>query len=262
MLSRMEKGVPVRSLARGIAVLQAVNRHGPLSMMEIARASAVPYPTAFRLVQTLVFQGLIEQSPAGKTYRPTELVQTLASGFEGRASLVRVARPHLVALTRQIEWPVSLMTRVADTMVIRDSTHAYSRLGATKFIPGYSIPILKCAAGLAFVAHMAEEDGASVLAAIRPFPARAPTEVLEAIDAGLLERIRAHGYATRENGDPLTRHPGTTASIAVPVFHDGSVAGALTMAFYSSAMPLAAAIERIAPAFRATAELIAGELAA
>ena len=50
----MEKGVPIRSLSRGIAVLQAINRGGTISMMEIARTSNVPYPTACRLVQTLV----------------------------------------------------------------------------------------------------------------------------------------------------------------------------------------------------------------
>ena len=79
----MEKGVPIRSLSRGIAVLQAVNRGGTISMMEIARTSNVPYPTACRIVQTLMHEGLIEREPSRKHYRPTALVQTLAHGFQG-----------------------------------------------------------------------------------------------------------------------------------------------------------------------------------
>ena len=46
----MEKGVPIRSITRSIAALKAINRHGSLSMMEIAKASQVPYPTACRIV--------------------------------------------------------------------------------------------------------------------------------------------------------------------------------------------------------------------
>ena len=60
----MEKGVPIRSITRSIAALKAINRHGSLSMMEIAKASEVPYPTACRIVQTLLYEGLIEQEPA------------------------------------------------------------------------------------------------------------------------------------------------------------------------------------------------------
>ena len=46
----MEKGVPIRSVSRSIAVLQTVNRMKSLSLMEIARAVDLPYPTAFRIV--------------------------------------------------------------------------------------------------------------------------------------------------------------------------------------------------------------------
>jgi len=40
----MEKGVPIRSVSRSLAVLRAINRQGSMSMAEIARIAAVPYP--------------------------------------------------------------------------------------------------------------------------------------------------------------------------------------------------------------------------
>lgn len=77
----MEKGVPIRAISRGLAVLQAVNRHGGLTMMEIAQLSEVPYPTACRIVQTLLHEGMLEREPGRKRYRATASVLTLSSGF-------------------------------------------------------------------------------------------------------------------------------------------------------------------------------------
>lgn len=83
----MEKGVPIRAISRGLAVLQAVNRQGSLTMMEIAQSSEVPYPTACRIVQTLVHEGMLEREPGRKTYRPTSAVLSLASGYSAPVQL-------------------------------------------------------------------------------------------------------------------------------------------------------------------------------
>src|SRR3546814_12540474 len=97
--SDLERGIPIRSISRAIAVLQAINRGGSLTMMEIARASAVPYPTACRIVQTLLHEGLVERESARKRYQPTALVPQLAHGFPGHGALVAATRPHIAELT-------------------------------------------------------------------------------------------------------------------------------------------------------------------
>jgi IclR family transcriptional regulator, mhp operon transcriptional activator len=256
----MEKGVPIRSLTRGIAVLQAVNRGGSLSMMEIARASAVPYPTACRIVQTLLFEGLIEQEPVRKRYRPTGLVQTLAHGFQGHAEIVQTARPYIVELTRQLLWPISLATHVGPNMVIRDSTHALTTLTFNDYFPGFSLPILDCASGLVYLAYMPEEERASILASLKRLPERVPIHTLRMIEEeGLLETIRHQGFATRGNNH-FTRNPGKTSSIAVPIFEHGHVAGAMTLAFFSSAMRMDHAIAQFADPLREVALSISAEL--
>jgi IclR family mhp operon transcriptional activator len=79
----MEKGVPIRAISRGLAVLQAVNKHGALTMMEISQQSEVPYPTACRIVQTLLHEGMLEREPGKKRYRATASVLTLSSGYLG-----------------------------------------------------------------------------------------------------------------------------------------------------------------------------------
>ena len=230
-------------------------------MMEIARASSVPYPTACRIVQTLLFEGLIEQEPVRKRYRPTGLVQSLAHGFQGHAGLVQAARPHIVDLTKRVLWPISLSTHVGAKMVLRDSTHALTTLTFNDYFPGYSFPILECAAGLAYLANLSEDERSGILVSLKRLPEHLPMHVLQMIEQGpMVETIRQQGYATRGNNH-FTRNPGKTSSIAVPIFEDGRVAGALTLAFFSTAIRMEDAVKQFVPSMQEVAMTISANLA-
>jgi IclR family transcriptional regulator, mhp operon transcriptional activator len=89
--SKMEKGVPIRAISRGLSVLRAVNAHGGLTMMEISQTSEVPYPTACRIVQTLLYEGYLERERGRKTYRTTALTRELGQQPDQRGA----ARPTL-----------------------------------------------------------------------------------------------------------------------------------------------------------------------
>jgi IclR family mhp operon transcriptional activator len=256
----MEKGVPIRSLSRGLAVLQAINRGTSLSMMEIARSSEVPYPTACRIVQTLLYEGLIEQEPTRKRYRPTGLVQTLAHGFQGDAHLARVARPHIVDLTRRLGWPISLTTNVGHSMVIRDSTHALTTLVFNNYHPGFAMPVLECAAGIGYLSHIEAEKRQDLLNALKLLPKRVNIHMINLLEDGpLVEEIRRDGYATRGH-NRFTRNPGKTSSIAVPILHGNTVSGMLTLAFFSTAMKMGDATQRFVKPLQGTAASIAADL--
>lgn len=252
--SVMEKGVPIRSLTRGLAVLQAINRGSSLSMMEIARSSEVPYPTACRIVQTLLHEGIIEREPARKRYRPTALVQTLAHGFHGDSHLVVAARPHIVDLTRRVGWPISLATHVGHSMIIRDSTHALTALTFNNYYPGYTLPVLECAAGLVYLSNIPADERAALLNALKLLPKRANMHVIDLLENGaLVDEILADGYATR-GYNRFTHNPGKTSSIAVPIFaKDNGVAGTLTLAFFSSSTKMADAVAQFSGPLRDTA---------
>jgi IclR family mhp operon transcriptional activator len=255
----MEKGVPIRSITRSIAALKAINRHGSLSMMEIAKASQVPYPTACRIVQTLLFEGLIEQEPSRKRYRATALVQTLATGFQHDDELVHIARPHIVALTKRVGWPVSLAIRVGREMMLRDSTHANSSLTFEHYYPGFTLPILDSASGKVSMAFAEDEEREMILRFMR---------VSQDIDLNYLataeislnvERIRADGYAVQgRNHFNLT--PGKTSSIAVPIFKNGQFEAAMTMVFFVAAMKLSNALELYLDDLKGTAAAISHDL--
>ena len=255
----MEKGVPIRSVSRTIAALKAINRHGSLSMMEVSRASEVPYPTACRIVQTLLYEGLIELEPARKRYRPTAMVQSLAHGFQHDSRLVEVARPHIVELTRKVGWPVSIAIRVGRNMMLRDSTHANTSLTFEQYYPGFTLPILDSASGKLSMAFTAEEERATLLKWLR-VAQEVDLDYLTSAEAGLdVERIRTQGYAVQgRNHYNLT--PGKTSSIAVPIFLNGKFEAAMTLVFFVNAMKLDAALEAYLPDLKAAAAAISFEL--
>ncbi len=255
----MEKGVPIRSISRSIAALKAINRHGSLSMMDISKASAVPYPTACRIVQTLLYEGLIEQEPARKRYRPTALVQTLAMGFQYDDRLVDVARPHIVALTKQVGWPISIAIRIGRNMMLRDSTHANTSLTFDHYYPGFTLPVLDSASGKLSLALASDDERATILDGLR---------MSEDIDAQHLkmslamldvEGIRELGYAVQgRNHHNLT--PGKTSSIAVPIYVDGQFKAAMTLVFFARFMKLDKAVEEYIGELKAVAARIGAEL--
>lgn len=255
----MEKGVPIRSITRSIAALRAINRHGSLTMMEIAKSASVPYPTACRIVQTLLYEGLIEQEPSRKRYRPTALVQTLATGFQHEDELVHVARPHIVELTRKVGWPVSVAVRVGRNMMLRDSTHANSSLTFEHYYPGFTVPILDSASGKVSMAYATQEERETILRFMR-VSQDIDLDYLATAEIGLdVERIKEEGYAVQgRNHFNLT--PGKTSSIAVPIFKNGQYEAAMTMVFFVAAMALDTALARYLPEIKGTAAAISHEL--
>lgn len=255
----MEKGVPIRSISRSIATLKAINRSGSLSMMEISKASQVPYPTACRIVQTLLFEGLIEQEPARKRYRPTAMVLSLAHGYQHDDQLVNVARPHIVELTKKVGWPVSIAVRVGRNMMLRDSTHANTSLTFEQYYPGFTLPILDSASGKLSMAFAPQEEREMILKWMR-ISQDIDLQYLKTAEMSLdVEKIQRAGYAVQgRNHFNLT--PGKTSSIAVPIFLNGKFEAAMTMVFFVSAMKIDAAVEAYLADLKATAATISHKL--
>lgn len=255
-----ERDGNVRAISRGLAVLQAVNRGGSITMMEICRGAGIPYPTACRIVQTLIDEGMIEREPARKRYRPTALVRTLSFGFQDEDDLVAVARPHIVSLTNRLAWPVSVCTRVGPMMMVRDSTHKLTSLTLHNYSPGFTLPIIECSTGKAYLAYCDEEERSGVLQGLRQLAGPAERmAVLLTSNERMLAEIRERGFATQAR-NAYTATPGKTSSIAVPLFQNDRVVGALALIFFASAVSMAEAQDRFVEALQETARAIARDL--
>ncbi|MFC6197702.1 IclR family transcriptional regulator [Ponticaulis profundi] len=230
-----QKGIPIRSISRALNILQIVNRAGSICLMDIAKESGLPYPSACRIVQTLVHEGMIEREKTRKNYRPAPKVQLLSYGYQDDNELVRIARPHIEALTREIGWPVSIVTRVGNQMVLQDSTHAMTTRTFAQYYPGYSLPIAYCADGKAYLSALPKDELDFLkqhLGPRMPIPGD-PNCVLDPLDD--LDSIREQGYAIVERV-PHTITPGRTSCISVPLTKNGRVVAALTIAFFATTM--------------------------
>jgi IclR family mhp operon transcriptional activator len=206
-----------------------------------------------------LYEGLIEQEPARKRYRPTAMVQTLAHGFQQDDRLVKAARPHIVELTRRFGWPVSIATRVGRNMMLRDSTHANTSLTFEQYYPGFTLPILDSASGKLSMAFAPEEERLMILKWMR-VSQEIDLQYLATAQASLdVERIRRQGYAVQgRNHFNLT--PGKTSSIAVPIFRNGVFEAAMTMVFFVTAMKLEVALESYLEELKSAAILISHDL--
>lgn len=230
-----ENGVLIRSVSRALKVLQLVNRHQTMTMTEIAREASVPYPTACRIVQSLMSEGWMERIEGGKRYRATAQVHSLSSGFSPVDQVREEARDLLSELGKQVVWPVTISTRVGTTMMILAGTHRHSPLTQHYIEPGYTFPILECASGNAYLAFAPEDEVASVLQVVRAEREAAGEPGPQLTDSSqLFAKVRTSGFATRLR-NPHAQNPGKTSAIGVPVLRDGQAAAALALVFYASA---------------------------
>lgn len=258
----MERGVPIRAISRGLAVLATVNRDGPISMMGIARAAQIPYPTACRIMQTLLHEGLVEKEPARKRYRVTSLVQTLSTGFQSEDRLVSAARNHIEKLCSDVGWPISIATRVGTRMMVRDSTHKMTSLTFSHYFPGYTLPIAECATGKVHLAFCDNEEREMILEGLEAVETEASHMGLVLMgDDYMINKIRHDGYALQFR-NVYSADPGKTSSIAVPLLDvNERLIGSLALIFFASAMKGEEAVSKYLEPMQRTAKAIIESLA-
>jgi IclR family mhp operon transcriptional activator len=72
----------IRSFARGLAVLAALNRNGSASALTLARETGLPRATVYRLLQTLLDDGYVGRGTADDRFHLLLKVRCLSGGFE------------------------------------------------------------------------------------------------------------------------------------------------------------------------------------
>ncbi len=217
---------PVRSFARGLVVLEALNQNGSATALAIARQTKVPRGTVYRLLQTLQDAGYIERGAGDDRFRLKFKVRSLSAGFEDEQWIAQIARPSLLELTRRISWPCDVLTFQDLHMVIRDTTHPRAPFSIDRNMIGREIPMLGSAAGLVYLACAPAGEQTQILAMLAKAEA---DEHAHAFDLRSLERIiaatRQRGYGVRQGG-PTWPH---TGAIALPIRHDGRVLGCISV---------------------------------
>lgn len=236
----------IRSLSRGLAVLECFRGGNPLTQIEIATATGLPYPTVWRILMTLIDLGYIETLPVSERYALTARALVLSAGFQDRENMVQRFRPAMDALCHEVLWPISLAVPAGSSMVVRYSTHNATTMTYTVYKPGFATPLGQSATGVAYLSALPDEDRSHLIDSLG----------LEKVDREILgEQIRRaqdRGYAAYERSR-FNPTPGKLSTVAVPVFHEDKALGALALSFFANAMPLQQAIDRYIPRLQAIA---------
>jgi len=266
--SKKARGGSVRSLERGLAVLAAMNRRKLPSVMELARDTRLPRPTVYRLLETLSRAGFVTRSSPHDRYCLARGVRTLSDGFVEDDWIADIAAPLMTQFTRDLVWPVALLTFEESRMLVRETTHEASTLSIDHGMVGRSLPMLRTAAGRCYLAFCPGKERRAILEMLSRSKApedrwaREPQRLTKLLDA-----IKAKGYAIQDR----EINPKTTG-IAVPVRLGTRVLGSLSSIWISSALtiedaeaelcpPLATAAARIADAIRERALKLASLIA-
>jgi IclR family transcriptional regulator, mhp operon transcriptional activator len=243
---------PVRSVARAIQLLQALNRQ-PVSTIDVLHEqTAIPKPTIVRLLQTFDALGIARHAPQHGAYYLASGVRSLSSGYHGEPMIVEAAAPLMDALTLRVGWPTALTVLEGTAMVVRYSTIPLSPLALRHSTINMRLSLVSRAVGRAFLAFCPPEQQETLLQLLA---ASTEAEDQPARDAAVLRQtladVRRAGYAMR---DPQVVPASNT--LAVPLFDSHGVAGSLGLTFFSSTLKPEQAVERYLPQLQELARLI------
>lgn len=182
----------VQSIERAFAVLGAL-RDGPLGVTGIADRVELPKSTVARLLGALAAEGAVEQVPDGTDYRIGAELASIAASGSSSASLIAVAKPHLLALTAETGEAAGLSIVDGDLMHYVDHEESPHPV-AIRDWTGTRYPMHAVSAGVVALASRRPED----LDAFLSRPLERLTDRTVTDPRVLRERIaraRADGYA-------------------------------------------------------------------
>jgi len=248
---------PVRSLARGLAILRYVNKVGEARPGEIARALSLPRPTVYRLLETLEELGYVAFSATSNYVRVTRFAAALGDGHALTTEITQAAGPIFGEYSSQVVWPLDLTVYNNAAMVIQETTHGRSPLSIDRGMTGYRLPVLRTSSGRAYISFCSDEERALILDHLRRLGDEEDAPFLEERWLSrLIQETRERGIAVRDSGEFREE----TASIAVPIRSAGNVLGCISLIWIRSAMSTPKALEKFGPLALEIADRIAEAL--
>jgi IclR family mhp operon transcriptional activator len=223
-----------RALDRGITVLEMIARNGSCSLADLHKLTGISKSSIRRLLATLVERRFVRRSLADGRYR-TSILMSASAGVPVPADMafvVDVALPHVIALTNEIGWPSDIHLFEGDCMRIVDSTRPLSPFHLYRVVIDMRVNIFGSASGMACLADMPDAVFEKIAAHTNNDREWGLCRYGLSVEEyrRLLAQTRARGYGTRG-----PRFVGNTtlddglAAIALPVYRDGRIYGAISL---------------------------------
>ncbi|MEQ8248708.1 MAG: helix-turn-helix domain-containing protein [Alphaproteobacteria bacterium] len=244
---------PVRSLVRGLDILQALNRRNGATVTEVAEETDLSRGTVYRMLETLREAGYVFRDSADARYRLTIMVRGLSDGFSDESWVSEIAKPRIEALCKKVVWPIAIATIHGTTMLVRETTDKNSPLALRRISGGFRFPILASSAGQAYLAFCPEEQRETMLDVLSRSDTH-PSDMMARnprLMRKILGEVQEKGYAT------TTRPHLNDSAVAVPVLPHGRVVAAISLRYIDSAMSVSTAVDKYLGELKATAQDIA-----
>jgi IclR family transcriptional regulator, mhp operon transcriptional activator len=249
---------PIRSLARGLAVLSALNRHGSATALTLARETGVPRATVYRLLQTLFDDGYVGRGTADDRFHLRLKVRGLSEGFEDEQWITAIAGPALAELTRRTAWPCDVSTLEGLKMVIHETTHRIAPLSIDRNMVGQELPILGSASGLAYISFVLKGERDPLLALLARSSDPHDASARDAAQVSrLIAATRRRGHGLRQGGEIWPR----TGSLALPVRVGSRILGCINTVWMARVIGHEEGVARCLEPLREVMQLIERRLA-
>jgi IclR family mhp operon transcriptional activator len=255
----------IKSLERGLQVLQALQASPIASLHDLFLATRISKPSLLRILNTLEHAGVVSRRLADGQYRISAFAR-MGRKRDHHDRVAEAAAPVLDRLCQKVRWPSDLAVTGGDHMERRETSQAYSPffvLPTYRTTVGQRIGWLLTGVGRAYLAFCPDKERNEILQRLRK--SGKPDDQL-AHDPKRLERIlaetRARGYGTRDQtfegghyGGP-PRDDGL-AAIAVPLLDRKRVHGSINILWIRTAFTVEAfAARHLADLQASAAEIV------
>ena len=250
----------VRSLSRGLALLQALNRApgGAATTTSLAQSCNIHRTTVKRLLETLRADGYVRRGEKEGQYYLTFAVRGLSEGFVDDDWVEKIALPLMRGAIPELLWPCDLGTLEGGFMVVRESTHRFSLLSQHRGKIGEKFPIFFTAMGRAYLSNCSasEREGLLTLLGQRSDEVGATARNTGAVEK-LIAETRSRGYAIND-GDWDREH--AFAAIAVPVMCKRRLIGGVNLVFPKASVSTEDIESRYLPRLKGLAQRIGKDI--
>lgn len=228
-MQQSSKPDSVASVLKVFAVMEALAEQRTMSLGELSQRVATSKSTTYRLLQTMVELGYVEQEDEAEKYGLTLKLYNLGAKVLSRhVDLVRVADKPMAALSEETQEAVHLgvIDEQTQTVVYIHKYNSVYNLCLQSPI-GKRNPLYSTSLGKALLAWREEGATAAMLKGFA-YVKLAPNTITDPdLLAAQLRSIRAQGYSEEtEESEPGVR------CMAAPVFdHEGKIAAAISLSF-------------------------------
>lgn len=249
---RQYQVAPIRSLGRGLQVLEVLQEMRAASLHDLHVATGMPKATLTRILYTAHQHGLVWQRMVDGAFLPSHTLQRRVETDDDSSWLVEIASPVLEALVERVQWPSVLSVPRLDYMETLETNSSRTYFDALPPSPrGFRVHLLRSASGRAYVGSCPRQEFAAVIARLRHRNGLADALAFDdAALAQLVRGVRRRGYSMRapdfggDHDQPRALADDGRESIAMPIRLEGRVLGCINLTWRREAMSVRTAVHR------------------